>query len=237
MSDKLEELWFSHSRDAVRCRRVAEVWLHSEKKVHRQVTPVNKFASRWRKEPELTWSLDHFLNGTRRSSEDASGTYNTSTREAQQALERKRKCRRVQNLPAHGHYYMPAVGPVKRHVHHLRATCDAREPVCLHENTPGELAPLKLIRPGGFVSIWAKRWKHFPWNGAELWLALVHARRSAREICHRNPLNQGRKISCLIARPRHVIQISKRDPLSWHCSVGLQERCPDLVELGKAYYA
>lgn len=179
MSDKLEELWFSHSRDAVWCRRVAEVWLHSDKKVHQRVTPVNKFASRRRKEPGLTWSLDHFLNGTRRSSEDASGTYNTSTREAQQALERKRKCRRVQNLPAHGHYYMPAVGPVKRHVHHGRATCDAREPVCLHEKTPGELAPLKLIRLGALLDL-GKRLQHFPWNGAELWLALVYTRGGQR---------------------------------------------------------
>lgn len=194
------------------------------------------FALQRRKEPELIF-VAHVPNGTRRSLEDARSIHNnTSKREAQQTLEEK-KAPQSPGLPAHGHYYMPAVGPVKRHVHHLRATCDAREPVCLHENTPGELAPLKLIRPGGFVSIWAKRWKHFPWNGAELWLALVHAKRSAREICHRNPLNQGRKISCLIARPRHVIQISNRDPLSWHCSVGLQERCPDLVELGKAYYA
>lgn len=68
--------------------------------------------------------------------------------------------------------YIAAVGPVKRHVHHGRATCDAREPVCLHENTPGELAPLKLIRPGGFVSIWSARSLHFSWNGARLWLAL-----------------------------------------------------------------
>ena len=182
-------------------------------------------------------SLDHFLNGTRRSSEDATGTCNTSTRKAQQTLERKRKCCRVQNLPAHGHYYMPAVGPVKRHVHHGRATCDAREPVCLHENTPGELAPLKLIRPGalsrsgqaiGNTSLERRRAVACP--GA-------HARRSASKISNRNPLNQGKIISCLIARPRHVIQISNRAPLSWHCSVGVQERCPDLVELGKAYYA
>jgi hypothetical protein len=62
--------------------------------------------------------------------------------------ERGKKTPQSPDLPAHGHYYMPAVGPVKRHVHHLRATCDAREPVCLHENTPGELAPPKLIRPG-----------------------------------------------------------------------------------------
>lgn len=54
-------------------------------------------------------------------------------------------------LPAHGRYYMPAVGPVKRHVHHGNSLCDAHEPVCLHENTPGELAPPKLIRPGAFV--------------------------------------------------------------------------------------
>jgi hypothetical protein len=132
---------------------------------------------------------------------------------------------------------MPAVGPVKRHVHHLRATCDAREPVCLHENTPGELAPLKLIRPGAFsrsaramAALFLEPPRAVACPGAQ-------ARRSASEISHQNPLNQGKKISCSIARPRHVIQISNQDPLSWHCCVGMQERGPDLVELGEAYYA
>lgn len=82
---------------------------------------------------------------------------------------------------------MPAVGPVKRHVHHLRATCDAREPVCLHENTPGELAPLKLIRPGGFVSIWSARSLHFSWNGAELWLALEEEHKRGGQLAARSP--------------------------------------------------
>lgn len=164
------------------------------------VKPVNKLArvfasSRRRKEPELSF-VAHVPNGTRRSLEDASSTYNTSTRRAQQTLERKRKCRRVQNLPAHGHYYMPAVGPVKRHVHHGRATCDAREPVCLHEDTPGELAPLKLIRPGALsrsgqaiATLSLERRRAVAYPGA-------HARRSASEISNRSPLNQGKIISC-----------------------------------------
>ena len=68
----------------------------------------------------------------------------------------------------------------------------------------------------------------------------AHARRSARKISHRNdriPSTRAENISYLIARPRHVIQISNQAPLSWHCSVGLQERRGDLVELGKPYYA
>ena len=43
------------------------------------------------------------------------------------------------------------------------------------------------------------------------------------------------KISCLIARPQDVIQISNQDPLSWHCSVGTQEQRGAQKELGKPY--
>ena len=65
--------------------------------------------------------------------------------------------------------------------------CDAREPVCRHENTPGELAPLKLIRPGGFVSIWSARSLHFSWNGAELWLALEEEHKRGGQLAARSP--------------------------------------------------
>lgn len=86
-----------------------------------------------------------------------------------------------------------------------------------------------------------KRWETLSWNGAELWLALVCTREAVSEddqpSKRRIPLNQGKKISCSIARPRHVIPISNQAPLSWHCCVGLQERRGDLVELGKAYCA
>lgn len=76
---------------------------------------------------------------------------------------------------------MDCYPPVKRHVHHgsYRHRCP---PTCLcarevHITAPDQLAPLKLTHPGG----WSRSGeaKHqFPWNSAELWLALEHPRRS-----------------------------------------------------------
>jgi hypothetical protein len=53
-----------------------------------------------------------------------------------------------------------------------------------------QLAPLKLIRPGGVWLDLATRLQHFPWNGAELWLALERAR--GRSNCHQNRRNKGK---------------------------------------------
>ena len=80
---------------------------------------------------EGAWEDEYFIahtpNGTRRSSaEDASSTHNTSKPEDQQTMvKRERKCLPPQSLdvPAHGHHYLTAVGPVKRHVHHGQRAC------------------------------------------------------------------------------------------------------------------
>ena len=118
----------------------------------------------------------HFLNGTRRSSEDARCTYNNHV-EARSATtnteEEKKVAQQSPDLPAHGQLTTYLLSDQSNAMCIMASSlCDAREPVCLHENTPGELAPLKLIRPGGFVSIWSARSLHFSWNGARLWLAL-----------------------------------------------------------------
>ena len=87
--------------------------------------------------------------------------------------EEEKKVAQSPDLPAHGQLTTYLLSDQSNAMCIIASSLyDAREPVCLHENTPRELAPLKLIRPGGFVSIWSARSLHFSWNGAEMWLAL-----------------------------------------------------------------
>jgi len=75
----------------------------------------------------------------------------------------------------------------------MRATVtDAREPVCVHINAPGAVGAAQAHSPRGVCLDRATRLQHFPWNGAELWLALVPWSARGRSNYHQNRRNKGK---------------------------------------------
>jgi hypothetical protein len=143
-----------------------EVWQKSDKQCQQAG------AVQWGKVLGLTF-VARVPNGTR-SSEDARGA----------DVGRAIKCRDEEKtimilVQTCQRMDMTAVPPL----HQSNALCimratvtDAREPVCVRINAPGAVGAAQAHSPRGVCLDRATRLQHFPWNGAELWLALERAK-------------------------------------------------------------